>query len=301
LRVAERHHGVFTRAEAAAVGVGGAALSRAVAAGRFERVGRGVYRVAGSVRTWRQSLYADVLLAGPGAAASHRSAAALLGVPGFREGPLDVVCPRGGSRSGHRGVRRESNHLPAAHVRVVDGIPVTSLDRTLFDLCAVLTGRKATLSTRAVRNSLHSGATTLGRLWVVQTELGGRRREGSAAFRSILAAADDGKAITESELEELVLTVVRQWGLPDPERQLSVGDTTAPIGRVDFVYKAARLVVEADSRRHHSSWEEIEADRRRDARLMAAGWSVLRVTWTELTMEPDLVVAAIRTQLKSAA
>ncbi len=85
-------------------------------------------------------------------------------------------------------------------------------------------------------------------------------------FRRLLDERDDGQPPPESELESLLMTVLAVAGLPRPVRQLHLGNETDAIGRVDFAYKHARLVLEADSRRHHSSWLDAEADRRRTRR-----------------------------------
>jgi very-short-patch-repair endonuclease len=95
--------------------------------------------------------------------------------------------------------------------------------------------------------------------------------------------------------------VLEGAGLPLPERQQSVGGTTAPAGRVDYVYRRARLVMEADSRRYHSAWLDVQADHRRDLLLAAAGYRIIRVNWHQLIGEPDLFVAAVKAFLKEAA
>jgi very-short-patch-repair endonuclease len=86
-----------------------------------------------------------------------------------------------------------------------------------------------------------------------------------------------------------------------PVRQVTVGGTSAPDGRVDLVYRNARVVIEADSRRYHASWLATQADHRRDLKLAAAGYQVLRVNWWQLVHEPELFVAAVRAQLSRAA
>jgi very-short-patch-repair endonuclease len=73
------------------------------------------------------------------------------------------------------------------------------------------------------------------------------------------------------------------------------------VGRVDFVYRAAKVVIEADSRRYHSSWLDVQADHRRDLLLAAAGWTIVRVNWHQLIAEPELFIAAVRAFLPSAA
>src|SRR5436305_4667285 len=93
--LAERQHGIVTLNQARDAGLTRSAVLHRVATGAWERVGTGVYRLAGSRRTWEQRLNALVLASGPVAAASHRSAAALLEIPGFvRAGVVEVVTPR---------------------------------------------------------------------------------------------------------------------------------------------------------------------------------------------------------------
>jgi very-short-patch-repair endonuclease len=77
--------------------------------------------------------------------------------------------------------------------------------------------------------------------------------------------------------------------------------TQAPVGRVDFVDPQARVVVEADSRRYHSSWLDVQADHRRDLLLTAAGRRVIRVNWHQLVEEPSLFIEALRATLAAAA
>jgi very-short-patch-repair endonuclease len=102
-------------------------------------------------------------------------------------------------------------------------------------------------------------------------------------------------------LEDLVERVLDAEGLALPRRQASVGGTTAPIGRIDFLYLRPPLVIEADSRSFHKSWSVTEADQRRTLLLIAAGFQIIRVNWRQLTDEPELFLAAVRTVLAAAA
>ncbi|HUR48065.1 MAG TPA: DUF559 domain-containing protein [Acidimicrobiales bacterium] len=171
--------------------------------------------------------------------------------------------------------------------------------RTLFDLCGSreIHPKKAE---RAISNALSRRLVGFGALEVMLAEMGRRGRRGSALLRRILE--DNGAAghvPTESDIEDLVLAVLAGAGLPLPVRQVVLGRDDAPVGRVDFLYRNARLVVEADSRTFHS-WLDAENDRRRDALLMAAGYRVLRVTWRSLREEPEIFVAAVRAILSEA-
>lgn len=300
LELAATQHGLLTRGQVTESGLTSRVIDGRLHSGEWVRVGKGVYRVAGAPVTWRQRLLAAVLVAGPGAVASHASAAALWGLPGFREGPIHVVRPTARSRSAHIGVLHETDTLPRSQVRVVDGIPVASPERTLFDLCGHFRGRRARVARSAVANAIRLGLTTLGRLAGLVAELGVRGRAGTAGLRRVIAELDDGEPITESELEDLVVSVLASAGIPSPKRQVTIGGTTAPIGRVDFLIPP-RVVIEADSRSWHGAWETREADLLRDAMLRPLGYEVIRTTWRMLTEHPEVFVAAVRAALAEAA
>ena len=61
----------------------------------------------------------------------------------------------------------------------------------------------------------------------------------------------------------------------------------------DFLWSEQRLIVEVDGFGFHSSRSAFEHDRRRDQRLAAAGYMVIRITWRQLEQEPLAVVARI--------
>jgi very-short-patch-repair endonuclease len=135
--------------------------------------------------------------------------------------------------------------------------------------------------------------TTVQHLVLMLAETGARGRTGTAHLRELLAVRADDYVPPASELEALVTTVIAAAGLKQPTRQVSVGGTQAPIGRIDFAYAPAKILIEADSRRHHSSWSDQQADHRRDLLLAAAGWRVVRVNWHQLIKEPELFIAAV--------
>lgn len=101
--------------------------------------------------------------------------------------------------------------------------------------------------------------TTVQRLGMMLAETGARGRPGTALLRRFLAVRTEDYVPPESELEALLLAVLAGAGIPIPERQASVGGTTAPVGRVDFVYRPVKALIEADSRRYHSAWLDVQA------------------------------------------
>jgi very-short-patch-repair endonuclease len=295
--LAERQHSVIGREQALAHGMTTRQIEGLLRAGRWAIAGRAVYRISGSVRTWEQRLFAAVLAAGLTAAASRRSAAALWRLPGFPPGPIEVT--QGRSLSVRTAARpHDSRFLPPHHIRTVNGIPTTSVERTLLDLCGVVHPKRAE---RALDNALAMELTSIQRLGLMLAETGRRGRPGTALTRELLVARSVDYVPPASALEALVVAVLEAHGFEAPVRQDRVGGTTAPIGRVDFAFRKAKLVIEADSRRHHSSWLDAEADHRRDLLLAAAGWRVIRVNWHQLMDEPELFVRALRTMLRQAA
>ena len=174
----------------------------------------------------------------------------------------------------------------------------TRVARTLCDLAGVLHPGK---TERAIDNCLAMGIATPGSLEAAFSDLASRGRKGTAVMRRLLADRSDGYIPPASETEARFRDLVREAGLPDPVRQMDVGDEEAWIGRVDVSYPPARLLIELDSRRHHSSKLDVEADAARDRRLTRAGWRVVRFTWTDLVERPGWVVAELRRLLESAA
>jgi very-short-patch-repair endonuclease len=297
-RLAEQQHGLIAREQALASGMSSNQIGGRLRRGTWERVARNVYRIPGSVPTWEQRLLAAVWATGPSAAASRRAAAALWKLPGFPRGPLEVTQERGPSSRYPTPGLHDSRFLPAHQLGVVDAIPTTCPERTLLDLCGCVHPQRAE---RAVDNAIAMELTNVHRLGLMLAETGARGRHGTALLRRLLSVRTEGYVPPASELEALLLAVLRSAGLVLPERQEWVGNTRAPVGRVDFVYREAGLLIEADSRRHHSSWLDVQADHRRDLLLTAAGWRILRVNWHQLIGEPDLFVGAVRTLLRPVA
>jgi hypothetical protein len=112
-------------------------------------------------------------------------------------------------------------------------------------------------------------------------------RPAAKAVRHLLNTHYIGSTPTENEFEDAFLTLTRSLKLPDPTPQFYIdpGDGEPPI-RADFAWPDRRIVVETDGRRTHGTNHAFESDRRRDQRLIAAGWTVIRTTWRQLMQRP---------------
>jgi len=296
--VAAKQHGAFTLAQARAAGITRAALRHRVRVNRWMRVCPGVFRLAGAPPTWELRVFAAVAGTAPQAAASHRAAAQLLGIPGFTGNWVEITGRRG-VRPPFPQVRMHHHLLAPHHVRRLKGIPTTSVARTLFDLCAVLKQQEAE---RALDDCLVRKLVTVEAAWRVYEELGGTGRGGSRLFRELLNARGEGYVAPASELERRFINdVIVAFSLPLPKRELDLGDGEGWIGRVEFVYLEARVLVEIDGRLHHTSLRDRRHDRDRDNRFMAAGWRVIRIDYEMLTKRPEYVAKLIREALLAAA
>jgi very-short-patch-repair endonuclease len=249
-----------------------------------------VFRIEGAIETPQLRVLAAVLSAGADAVLSHESLAALYGLPGFDLEPPVVSIPR--TRRTIPGVRFEQSlALPPHHRRVVDGIPCTSVARLVFDLCGhVRPGRAA----RALDTALARKLVTMPAAWRVLDDLAERGRDGTVWMRTLLMERGLRFVAPESELEARFVRLVRDASLPQPERQVDIGDADAWIGRVDFLFRDARLVVEVDGAEFHDSLLDRRRDADRDAKLLEAGWTVLRFGWSDVNDRPRRVATSIR-------
>jgi very-short-patch-repair endonuclease len=131
-------------------------------------------------------------------------------------------------------------------------------------------------------------------LWQVLDDLAEHGRAGTVLMRSLLMERAPDYVAPESELEARLIDLARTFGLPEPERQVDLGDEDGWIGRVDFLFRGARIVVEVDGAEYHGGYIDRRHDEERDERLDAAGWTVLRFGWDEVVNHPGDVADAIR-------
>jgi very-short-patch-repair endonuclease len=260
-------------------------VARRSRVGTYERVHPGVYRVAGAPATRRQELMAACLACGPGAAVSHRAAAALWGLPRFETGPIELTARR--ARRHMEGCALHWSAMTASDVKAIDGIPVTSVARTLADMAACV---NADLVEEALDDALYRRLVTLG---LVRRQLR-PGRAGTTPLRRLIDARSGTQGVPESVFETRVLRMRRAGGLPAPAVQQRVGSY-----RVDLACVRERLAIEADGFRWHSSRQKWDRDRARAAALTAMGWTLFHVTWPQLHDRPDEVVDAVRRMLTS--
>ena len=232
-----------------------------------------------------------MLVAGVPSAISHGSAAALWAFPGFRLAPVHVT------RRGRRGQEPRSSfvchwttRLPGHHVTEVEGIPVLTPSRLLFQLAATSSvARMERLTDHAWSRRLVSGRS----LHATLDELSEHGRDGMAVMREVLDSRPVGYAPPESNLEARVQQIARDHDLPRMRRQVELGGREW-LGRVDFLAADMPLVVFVDGERWHSSVLDRAADARQQSELEAAGFVVVRIPEWDVWHDVPSVVSAVR-------
>jgi very-short-patch-repair endonuclease len=268
------------------VGLGKGAIDYWLRCGRLHVVHRGVYAVGHPVLGEMGRLWAAVLACGPNAVISHRSAAALRGIRPNNRKSIDVTVP-GRTRHRRKGIDVHLvRHLDPRDVTTLDGIPVTTLARTLLDLAEVVP--KSQLP-RAISEADYLG---LFDLRAVQELLG--RSNGRRGQRPLTAALTDAVRgeRTRSDLEDAFLEFCDQRGIPKPKVNTSID------GReVDMAWPEHKLIVELDGYQGHRTRRAFEGDRRRDAAHLLAGLRTIRVTDRWLSNEPNDLDQTVKTLL----
>ncbi len=270
--LAARQHGVVARWQLIELGVSTSAIGRLLKAGHLHIVWPGVYAVGHRTLSREGRWMAAALSGGPGAALSHRAAAALHQIRA--DSLLEVTSPN--QRRPRKGVVFHRSVLPFDEVTTEDGIPVTTIPRTILDLAAVLPRRQVEKAINEIEEKRLYDRLSLPKLLERYP-----RRRGTATIKAILADQRLGESVTRSDLEEAFLSFIAAVSLPPPRTNtwINVG---ARWFECDAVWREQRLIVELDSRRWHATPERFESDRVRDRILAAAGWRVIRVTWREL-------------------
>jgi very-short-patch-repair endonuclease len=255
-----------------------------VAAGRLQVVHPGVYAVEHAMRTVEGAWMAAVLAAGKGALLSHTAAAAAWDLRRTSSGLIEVTaCSRSRRRLGGV-VVHQTRSFHADEVARVDGIPATSVARTLLDSAAVLPLRQvARMLEQAERLRLFD-------LRAIDELLGrSRGRHGVKLLRVAIAAVEGEPPRVNSDWERAFLDFCEDHGLPKPQLNAIVEGY-----EVDALWKDQKLIVELDSYSFHRHRTAFEDDRRKDGTLQLAGYIVLRITWRRFETEPEELARLLR-------
>jgi very-short-patch-repair endonuclease len=276
--LAGRQYGVVTRKQLRCLGVGETGIEERLRTKRLHRLHRGVYSVGHRVLRSEAYRMAAVLACGPGAVLSHLAAAAHLEIRPSSASRIDVTVPARSGRRSQAGIRlHRSGNLQPEDVTVHEGIPITTVARTLLDLADALNDQALK---RAIDEADYLRLLDLTALVAVVD-----RNPGRSGAR-VLKAARGPAELTRSVLEDRFLELVRRKGLPRPR----VGAYLEGY-EVDFYWPEANLVVEIDGFAAQGTRSRFEGDRRRDRVLGRRGIRTMRLTANALSYDEDAIAA----------
>lgn len=291
-----RQYGLFTMEQAYRCGLTKDDVYGMVRRGEAARVGRGVFRDLAHQPSSHQRLLGTVLLLGPRAFATERSAGWLYAVDGIRPGRPHVGIPHGAPRHRIDGTVHQMVGLQPGDIRRVDGIPCLSPELTVLTLASHLTEVAledvlVDLSCRRLTSPEQVGA--------VLKRFARSGRNGVVATRTVVERWDGQSLPGSVKALQLARELVAQ-GLPEPEFEIEV-ETTTGLRRVDLGWRDWKEGVEYNSDRRHLTWERRRADSGRTQELAIAGWGITPATQEDIDGHAVRLARAIRSRLAARA
>lgn len=283
-------HGVIAREQAKAL-LSRHQIDHKLRSGQWQAVHRGVYRHRAVQMTWLTRLSAACLATG--GIASHRCAAALLGLDMFTEPRIEVTvdeCARGRAARGvlvHR-----STQWSARQEHKARGIPCTGPERTIMDCGAVMSATALELLAEdAVRRHL----TTWPRLERYLMRHARSGRNGCGTLRALFEARSPADALPLSEFSRLVVNLLVANGLPEPVLEHRILDQHGTLLlQADLAWPQLRKAWELDGLKWHGDRLATERDRRKRNAARAEGWQIQEILWSMYAKERNDLVAMAR-------
>lgn len=286
-RFAADNHGLVDRQVLLAHGATDDVIKAHVAAGRWVQVQWGVYYLNVTEQTWLAEIRAALLAAGPHALASHRTAAALWHFDGITSQLIELTVPYENRALPNRAIlHRTRRRLPNSEV---EGVPVTTVERTLLDLSGLLSDR---VMEKMYMSALRLKLTCPDEVSRVVREQGGRGVRGTRRLLRVMSIAGD--ALSGSAAEVDAARLMRDAGIPQPVAQLKVRLPNGGHAYPDFAWPDLMKVVEIDGLGAHSTPDQLSDDLFRQNMLMELGWEIRRFTARQLWSEPKVVQGEIR-------
>jgi very-short-patch-repair endonuclease len=291
--LAAGQHGVVSRGQLLDAGIRPTTLRDRVERGQLVPLHRGVYAVGHAHLRPNGYRLAAVLAVGRGAVLSHRDAAALHGLRSGGGTRIDISTPQE-RRSTERIRVHGRRTLDAQDVTTVEGIPVTTVARTLVDLAEVLAHQALT---KVCSEAERQRCLDVKSIEEALERRQGRRGPATAKLRAALRdLGDHGTTLTRSPLEDRLLPLLEAHDLPRPATNAHVEGWEA-----DAVWHHQRLIVELDGWAWHNTRRTFQRDREKSNRWTTKGWVVLRFTHADVMRRPHEVAAQIAEQLSRAA
>lgn len=271
-------------------------ISTLVKNGVLRRERRGLFMFGAPDGTWeQQAMRACMASAGRGVVA-YRSAQRLWDLRPW-ETVVEVVVRGLAAPVVEGAIVHRTWDLEPTDVTWVDGLPVTSIARTLCDARVHHNVREVARMTNV---ALGRGLLTVAELHAFRERVGRHGRTGVVAVDEVLTLLGDEVDKTQSPMEAVLLGVIRRHGLVEPVAQFPVR-----VGGhqyyLDLAYPQRRVCIEYDGYLEHIDATQFARDRQRQNALLLAGWRVLRFSKVDLRAREYAVVDEIRRALDAAA
>ena len=271
--LAGRQHDRFARWQLVRLGVDDDLIRERLDARRWFPVRRGVYRLGTERPSHRARWMEDVLVCGPGARLGGTSVLELLDVRRPSRRRSVVITTKRGRRK-PKGIDLRQSNLD--EVKTWDGIPISPLHVALVEAARDLDDEQL--------EAAYEKAITK---WQLPPDLIPRRNR---RLNQLIKDHELGRALTDSDLENVFRKIVRQAGLPQPVSNRDVW-TGERFYRPDFMWPEQKVVVEIDGDVHEG---QRGADDQRAARLAAMGFHLQRFGRLQLIRHPDQITRALR-------
>jgi Protein of unknown function (DUF559) len=274
-------HAVISYRELRDLGLSGSGIDHRVRTGRLHRRYPEIFAVGRPDLSLDGEFLAAVRACGPRARLSLRSALRKYGLRGGGTFKIDVTAPR--SIKPKPGIRlHRPLSLHDADLTELDGIPITTVARTLLDA--------ADPALRIDMGRLIHEATVQGLLdargcWEVLA-----RHPNAPGARRLDRALREEHPLLRSGLERAALALFSDAGIPTPACNQWIWDGEKLV-EVDFLWRRHRLIVEVDGTRYHATRWRRRRDAAKTTALRAQGWTVHRVTDIQLNGAPAHVAA----------
>ena len=270
--------GVVSWQQLQALGVTQSQVGRRVRSGEWARELPGVWRLSWAERSWMQKAWSVSLWAGEEACLSHGTAARLWDLVEIDVDTVEVSAPYRLWASVSWVVPHKTAFISRQVQRRKSGLAVTSPARTLVDLAAVVD--PDTLQ-RAMESAFRRRIASASEVRRVLRYLPQSGRSGTGKARRLLQRGTWSED-AQSELERRALQLFKRHRLPKPHCQYTVLEGNHFLGTVDFAWPNAKVIVEAEGFEFHSGREAWDRDIARYNALVSHGWTVLRLTESDL-------------------
>ena len=276
-------NGVIGCRQLYASGATSSAIKAAVATGRLFHMFHGTYAIADPSLFPLAWETAALLSLGPHSFLSHRSAVALWGLATPDPTTIDVTLVGHKARPRDRLRIHRVRYLDRVDTATKSNLRLTSPARALIEFAAQATSSELEHSFGEAR-----AKRLIDDHRLEQALLRAPANHTGAAIVRQLLYTEPTTTYTRSKAERLVRRLLKAAGLAEASVNVPLLGHTA-----DLLWAEHKLILEVDGYATHGNRLSFEADRRRDQVHIAAGYTVIRVTWHQLVNEPYAVIARI--------